>query len=87
MPGPDEIEHVPAIEDRHELAGRLPVGAPDADGVEVLERGQQIVELKIEHFLHAENVRPVGADRLENELAAVRPVVLAVRGRPVANVE
>ena len=85
--GIEEGEAVAAVEDGGVFSGGIAVVASDADFGEFGEGGADLIELEAEGFLEADDVGGMVLEDIENHVAAIIPVVLAVVGGAVADVE
>ena len=64
-----------------------PLIPANTDGTHGGKGSLDICNLKIERFLNAENIWPVVANAVDENLLAIRPGVQRIFGRAIANVE
>ena len=74
-------------QDRRVLALLRAIVAAHADDGVAADGGEDLVDLEVEGLLQAEEIRPGVANHLEEHVAPRRPLVLAVLGGAVADVE
>ena len=64
-----------------------PLIPANTDGPHSRKGDLDICNLKIERFLNAENIRPIVADAVDENLLAIAPGVERIMSRAIANVE
>ena len=80
-------KRVVAEQDGGHLAGRLAVVAADADDGVARHRGEDLVDLEAQRLLQADEIGVLRPEQREEHVAPLAPVVLAVVGGAVADVE
>src|SRR5262245_18119937 len=83
----DQLEPRAAVKQPGEFPRLLSIIAPDTDEAVSRKSFLQLLDLHRQCFLGPQQIRIVSLDRPKEHLAPMRPVVLAVLGGAVADVE